>query len=227
MIYISLLQFVGFAIASPTGRKSIVRSLKRPRKNFVPPYGPFKGTALNFIRSGGSHSTAVFDRIADLKSRKGREGNMTNWSVSALALEHTIQSASLFKDWGLTVARLNPERGKNLMLKGLQISMNPNAELLGSRMGRPLAGALRIYPHKNPTTRIGKRGAEIMAALLYLWLVDTSNGSPMPDSGCCLVFEVFDQRLTPAPLEIDPMLRFLKITADELERLWNEDQEAA
>jgi len=218
---------------TPQRRRSIVRQQLRQhhkvKKGYAPWYGAFETPSRSFLAGGAKDEGILLRAIERMKGRLGRPWLNIDSRITAEALRKLIDVAPELRGLGVSFAKPGPKLNARLQFDELAVTVTPDMIVRGERNRRPLLGSLRFYLAKESSYQLGKRGAELVAAMQYQWLAETATGERVPETDLCLVVECFQGRLTAGPADIEQALAVIAHGARQFSQLWHtlENEEAA
>lgn len=223
----SVNKVVAFIVAkTPQRRRAIVRELMRAAQKepgFAPPYSAFKTPAKEFLKGGASNPAVIQRAIDDLPNRvaKTREWLAQDNRITREAFLALLQLAPRIQAQNVTFVAA--PRGKaTLEYPGITVSVTPDLLVLSERNGKPLFGAARFYLAKEYSYQLGRRGAELVATMEYLWCVQNATGQRAPETSLCMVLECFQQRVTLAPEDITINAAAIERGCREFVEMWRQ-----
>lgn len=222
-----------FAVAgTPARRKSIVRRAVLAYIHgtpFPPYYVSFKKPAQQYFVSGLTNENILNRAVKSLDSRNSTEWLARDSRLTQEAIKRLLEMSPDIRELGLGFEKpVKPNQAK-IRFDDVVVSVSPNLLVFGERNGKPLFGAARFYMAKESPYQLGKVGAELVATMEYLWAVSVSTGAKTPDPALCLVFEIMQLHVTPAPADVSHRISQLQRAAREFAILWRSlyDTEAA
>jgi len=209
---------------SPESKERIVRECIRASKS-VKGYSPFymslQTPAKSFVVGGAQDTAPLHAVIEKMKLRKGTSWKDTDSRVTTSATKALIDFAPEFQRLPVTFT-LPPKRQKAVLhYPDTTVIVAPDLLVHGKRNNKPISGAFRFYYAKESSSQLGKRGAELVAAMEYLWLLRTTKGESIPDVSLCMVYECLQHRITIPEKDIEALTAQIERGAAEFAATWH------
>ena len=206
---------------TPEHRQRIVRALKRRGKQGYGHYAAFRTPACDFLSGGASDNAILENAIAQMGSRNATERITADSQRTAVAFKKLMEMAPEISLLDVSFKRYSGGRKVRLHFGEVAIPAAPHLLVHGSRNDVPLVGGLHFYVAKGRNYELGANGAMLVAAMNYLWVIDTQGTQRTPSPECCMVIECFQQRITRGSSDIEGMRETLKKGCEDLARLWH------
>lgn len=223
--HVSANQLAAFLTAKTPERKlAIVRAARRAAhsdKGYPPFYNSLKKPARAFLANGALDPVALNRLIERMAKRTGRKWHLTDARITAEAAKALIQLGPKLR--ALDVAFVLPKAGTKAKLDfpDVDVLVSPHMIVEKRRGGAVRVGALRFYTAKESSYELGRKGAELVAAMQHQWLLRVASGGSMPDGELCMVIECFQQRVTQAPADTTALMKQIEQGCRDFMRLWH------
>ncbi len=217
------------ATKSPAKKRSIVRAVKE-KKGGPSHYGSFNKAARNYLLNKGTSRAEIDAVIASLIAeaalprdrQRSKEWFQTRATLTAEAFK-ALETGIHLLDYGTLNFVLLPKGMKTRIQFGdVAINIRPDLLIEGNRNGVPIEGAFRFYVAKTAEYQLSKRAAELVSAMEYELLITNWKGKRTPDPSLCYVLECFQQRLTPAPADVQATRASIERGCREFSQIWHE-----
>ncbi|MFZ5495203.1 MAG: hypothetical protein ACOZE5_07685 [Verrucomicrobiota bacterium] len=232
--YVTAKDLASFLAAkSPERKMSIVRAAWRAihsERKFAPFYQALKTPAKKFLAGGAQNIEGLLQLIKRASvPKKDRPWHKTDARITPEAARKLIALAPNLR--ALDVVFVSSRKGTKARLEYPDIDVGVPLDMFVEKRvgGATRVGAVRLYTAKDQEFELGPKAAEFFAAMEYLWLIRTATGSAMPDPALCMVIECFQQRITPAPADVEPLAKAIEQGCRNFARLWHslDSQDAA
>jgi hypothetical protein len=221
------------SIADPSRKKTFVARLYREaqakKKDFPFPYPAFATPAKRFLASGTTDERVVLAAIERMATRTGKPWLIRDSKNTAAAFKALLAIAPQVSALGVAFKPCPARQQAPIQFADVVINVAPDAMVEGERNGVPLEGALRFYVAKGHAFELGPDAARRVAAMQWHWLVTNWKGARTPDPSLCVVLECFQQRITAAPADPQPLLVLIERACYQFSAIWHglDAQEAA
>lgn len=210
---------------SPERKQSIVRAAQRALKNdrgYAPYYQSLRTPAKIFLKDGGTDPTGLHALIAKMKQCDGNQWHQTDARITIEAAKALIKLTPKIKK--LDMEFLMPKKGIKAKIEFPEIDLlvTPHMGVRKKRSNGTSIGAMRFYTAKESAYELGQKGAELVAAMQHLWLLNVATGHEMPDPALCMVIECQQQRITPSPDDSDEIHKRIEQGCHDFARLWHQ-----
>jgi hypothetical protein len=230
MIFITANKLAEFITAkTPERRRQIVRQAKQRKKAHPNYYSCFHAPAKRFLISGAKDPSDILRALNRLKARNQDTWYARDSRITIEAFRALLKIAPELSRLSVAFVPPGAHSRTKLEFADVHVSVTPNLIIHGERNGKPLIGALRFYVAKESTYELGRRGAELVSVLEYIWLTHLATGARTPDRELCMVLECFQQRITCAPADIGQQAAIIERGCREFAQLWRiiDDEKAA
>jgi hypothetical protein len=224
MYTVSVNKLAEFIVAkTPERKRSLVRRQIQEQalgRSYPLFYMKFRGPAKQFLVGGASDTSIIADVIDDLKERKGTKWLDTDARITREAFVALQKLSPALQSLGVKFVK-TPKLSAKIHFPELTVNVTPDLIVHGERNGAPLWGALRFYLAKDSIYQLGKRGAELVAVMEHLWVLNNSTGSRAPDPELSMVVECIQERIMKAPADYTAHLAVIERGCREYVQLWN------
>lgn len=204
--------------SSPHRRKTIVRDQKYPKGYIVTRYGSARSAIVDFFVRGRGDKKVIERTIKSLihKSYDSTFKKQDNelsikaleiFSKTSLSIDLTKHSISKFD------SNLN-----NLLIEGVEVTVQPDIIISGSINGNPFVGAIKI--HISKTNNLDPESGKYVAALLHKFLENSSTTKVRPEF--CISLDIFTGRYFIAPRSFKSLRKDIEAACNEIRLLWEQ-----
>ena len=204
--------------SSPHRRKTIVRDQKYPKGYVVTRYGSARSAIVDFFVRGRGDKKVMEKTIKSLiqKSYDSTFKKQDNeLSIKALEIfSKTKISIDLTK---LSISKFDSDLN-NLLIEGVEVTVQPDIIISGSISGKPFVGAIKI--HISKTNNLDPESGKYVAALLHKFLENSSTTKVRPEF--CISLDIFTGRYFIAPRSFKSLRKDIEAACNEIRLLWEQ-----
>ncbi len=229
-IRVSANKVADFIVAkTPERRRSIVRQVMRARhqnKGFAPYYSAFRTPARKFLE-GGANSPSIIERAIKKLPGRATTSPTRDWldidnRITREAFLALLQLAPKIQAQNVTFSTPPSKLNATLDFPDIAVTVTPDLIVHGERNGVPLVGTARFYLAKDYSYQLGKRGAELVATMQYMWCLKAATGKRAPEHSICMVMECIQQRVTIAPDDTAAYIAMIERGCREFVQVWRQ-----
>ncbi len=204
--------------SSPHRRKIIVRDQKYPKGFVVTRYVNARSAIVDFFVKGRGDKKVIEKTIKSLiqKSYDSTFKKQDNeLSIKALEIfSKTRLSIDLTK---LSISKFDSDLN-NLLIEGVEVTIQPDIIIKGSINGKSFVGAIKI--HISKTNNLNPESGKYVAAMLHKFLENSSTTKVRPEF--CISLDIFTGRYFIAPRSFKSLRKDIEAACNEIRLLWGQ-----
>lgn len=217
---ISVNSLAEYLTAGASRRLAIIRNQKRPRTFVVAIYKEAEEAIREYLTAGDTDLQRIYRAQASLVSKMDRA--RSEWDRQRLDLCHQALDAYALsiEAFDLPQARVTevPEQPPTLVVKGVEVSLRPDASFVLTRRGKEQRGFIKLYIRKqDPLTRIG---GQYIGAAVYHWAAEVVKVSPAPAPELCVTHDVFAGSVYSGPRAYSRRMSDIEAACEEIALRW-------
>ena len=208
-----------FILANQPERR--VRLVEQVRHSVGHPlyYRAFEKPAREFLTGGARNALPLLALIERLEGKQGKQWHLTDAKITIKAIRSLIAMGPQISALGVEFGP-SPKRRQRLAVEGVSVSVPPHLLICRQRKGLQELGALRFYTAQDSNGHFGVHGAQLVAAMEYLWLHQTSQEATPVAPSACMVLEVFQGRITALPEDPAYLVHRVEQGAKDFAAIW-------
>ncbi len=216
---ISLNELTKYMIASPHGRRMIIKEQKRPTAIKTSFYSDAQKPITRYLVGRAENDLILRDAIRRLESLTPK----SVWDERRIArcieaIESVLEMAGFPFLNGVSL-RDATQKSANLTVGGVLVSIRPEIETeAAARDGATTRGAIKLYISKR--TPLDNRTGDYAATMLHQYM--STLGDSLPRR--CVVLDVFAQSTFEAPQHFTNRRRDIEAACNEIRLAWPEVQ---
>jgi len=208
-----------FILAKDSERRVRLVQLVRHSVSHPLYYRAFEKPAREFLMGGARNALPLLALIERLENKQGTPWHLRDAKITIKAIRLLIAMGPQISGLGVEFGP-SPKRRQRLAVEGVSVSVPPHLLIRRQRQGRPELGALRFYTAQDSNGHFGVHGAQLVAAMEYLWLNQTNQEAIPVASSACMVLEVFQGRITALPEDPAYLVHRVEQGAREFAAIW-------
>lgn len=216
--FISINRLAEYSGATESGRRRIITEQISPNQFKTPWYQLSKSRMRQSLKANGDLQP-IYDGINVLMNRVTNNPRQQNdKTVSLEALQRFIQMKlpDILKEVNYTI--IKPD-AKSVIIDDVEVIVAPDLIVKGTLNGKTVIGGIKIHISKAKPFSFTK--SVYVATVIHKYLVDQvakPNEIVMPE--LCFSLDVFGERITPAPLNSEAILKEISDICSSIKRTW-------
>jgi len=216
--YISINQIAEFLNSSKAVQRRIVKQQITPNKLLIPWYQQAKGALKKYFANIDVYEPieVAIEKLEKKIPSNNRQKIDKNVSIEALKKVTTIEKPKLLRDISYQLIKSNV---KDLNINDVDIRVAPDVIFKGTLDGKIVYGAVKF--HVSKTKPFDFEQAKLVSTLLYQFMKENiANATEKVLPELCLCYDVFGERLVPAPRNTSKQLTVIKGLCNEIKEVW-------